>query len=433
LYYIRFVVNDRTMLGTQKNATKPDVISELILNILGMASNSLYNTGVYLSRQQYFENGFSLSYAQLCQDLKVDENYKIMHSQAGQQTLKSVAEAFKSFQALEKKAKKGELNQKPKFPHYRSKGGMYQVVYPGQAIKIVTRNGANFLEVPLGRAGKNYFEGIDSITVPYPQRLWGKTIKELRFIPTHGSWYTEYVYEMAEVPQATGTNAIGIDPGLNNWVSAVCTNGQSFLVCGKRLKSINQWWNKTKSALSTAISKQFGEDAFFTLRMARMTDKRNRQMRDATNKVARQVIDWCLDNEVGTVVFGCNLEQKQNIDIGKRNNQNFVQIPTAQLRKRIEQLCELQGINYVETEESYTSKASFLDGDLIPKFGEKPEGYKPSGKRVNRGMYKTSSGECVNADLNGAANILAKVSTRLGLDLSRVGRGCLTQPMRFYA
>ncbi|WP_373526837.1 RNA-guided endonuclease InsQ/TnpB family protein [Nostoc sp.] len=421
------------MIGTQKNATKPDAVSKLILNVLGMASNSLYNTGVYLSRQQYFENGKTISYGKLCKDLKVDENYKVMHSQAGQQTLKSVAEAFKSFQALENKAKKGELNQKPKLPHYRAKGGIYQVVYPGQAIKIIDKNGTKFLEVPLGHPGKKYFEGIEAITVPYPKRLWGKPIKELRFIPTHGSWYTEYVYEMGEVSQTTGVYAIGIDPGLNNWVSAVCTNGKSFLVCGKRLKSVNQWWNKTKAALSTAVSKQFGEDAFFTKRMARLTDKRNRQMRDATNKVARQVIDWCLNNAVGTVVFGCNLEQKQNINIGRKNNQNFVQIPTAKLRKRIEQLCELHRINYVETEESYTSKTSFLDGDLIPKFGEKPEGYKPCGKRVKRGMYKTSSGECVNADLNGAANILAKVSTRLGINLSRVGRGCLTQPMRFYA
>ncbi len=421
------------MLLTQKNATKPDAIAQVILNVLGMASNSLYNTGVYLSRQQYFENSKTISYAQLCKDLKVDENYKVMHSQAGQQTLKSVAEAFKSFQALEKKAKKGELSQKPRLPHYRSKGGMYQVVYPGQAIKVVEEDGAKWLEVPLGRAGKTYFEGIESITVPYPQRLWGKTIKELRFLPSHRTWYTEYVYEIDKVPQATGTNAMGIDPGLNNWVSAVCTNGKSFVISGKRLKSVNQWWNKTKAALNTAISKQFGEDAFFTKRMARMADKRNRQIRDATNKVARQVINWCLDNAVGTVVFGCNLEQKQGIDIGRRNNQNFVQIPTAKLRKRIEQLCQLYGINYLETEESYTSKSSFLDGDEIPTFGAKPEGYKPSGRRVKRGVYKTAEGIEVNADLNGAANILSKVSARLGLDLGRVDRGCLTQPMRFYA
>ncbi|MFH7028938.1 MAG: IS200/IS605 family accessory protein TnpB-related protein [Heteroscytonema crispum UTEX LB 1556] len=156
-------------------------------------------------------------------------------------------------------------------------------------------------------------------------------------------------------------------------------------------------------------------------------------MRDAVNKVARQVINWCLNNEVTTVVFGCNPEQKQSINIGKRNNQNFVQIPTAKLKKRIEQLCELYNINYVETEESYTSKASFLDGDDVPVFGEKPEGYKPSGKRVMRGVYRTAQGLEINADLNGAANILKKVNTRLGIDLSQVDRGCLTQPMRFYA
>ncbi|MBW4503626.1 MAG: transposase [Scytonema hyalinum WJT4-NPBG1] len=429
------------MIGTQKDATKPDAISQVILNVLGMASNSLYNTGLYLSRQQYFENDKTITYAQMCKDLKVDENYKVMHSQAGQQTLKSVAEAFKSFQALDKRSNKGELNQKPRLPHYRSKGGMYQVVYPSQAIKVVEKDGTKWLEVPLGRAGKTYFEGIEGITVPYPERLWSKTIKELRFIPSHGIWYTEYVYEMDEVLQAIGTNAIGIDPGLNNWISAVCTNGKSLVVSGRRLKSINQWWNKTKAALQTAVDKQFGEDSFFTKRMARMTDKRNRQIRDATNKVARKVINWCLDNAVGTVVFGCNLEQKQGIDIGRRNNQDFVQIPTAKLRKRIEQLCQLHGINYVETEEAYTSRASFLDGDLVPAFGEKPVraaspkeiGYQFSGKRIKRGEYTSKSGIRINADLNGAANILSKVSTSLGLDLRQIGRGCLTQPMRFYA
>ncbi|BAY46109.1 transposase [Scytonema sp. HK-05] len=246
---------------------------------------------------------------------------------------------------------------------------------------------------------------------------------------------------MDEVPQVTGTNALSIDPGLNNWVSAVCTNGKSFLISGRRLKAVNQWWNKTKAGLQTAVDKQFGGDSFFTQRMARMTDKRNRQMRDATNKVARQVINWCLNNEVGYLIFGCNKEQKQGIDIGRRNNQNFVQIPTAKLRKRIEQLCQQYGINYVETEEAYTSRASFLDGDLVPTFGEKPVraaspkeiGYEFSGKRSKRGEYTTKHGIRCNADLNGAANILKKVATRLGLDLSRIGRGCLTQPMRFYA
>ncbi|KYC38841.1 transposase [Scytonema hofmannii PCC 7110] len=96
-------------------------------------------------------------------------------------------------------------------------------------------------------------------------------------------------------------------------------------------------------------------------------------------------------------------------------------------------MCQQYGINYVETEEAYTSRASFLDGDLVPAFGERPEGYKFSGKRTKRGEYTSKKGIKCNADLNGSANILVKVATRLGLDLSQIGRGCLTQPVRFYA
>lgn len=420
-------------IGTQKDLTKPDAITEQILTILGIASNSLYNTGVYLSRQRYFKDKKAVSYAKLCSDLKIDENYKIMHSQAGQQTLNSVAEAFSSFRELERMSKSGELKQKPRLPHYRTKGGLYQITYPGQAIKVIESDGCKWLEIPLGRAAKAFFEGIRHITLPYPQRLWDKKIRELRFIPSHGTWYTEYVYEMSPQVQAIGNNALGIDPGLNNWVSAVCTNGKSFLVSGKRLKSFNQYYNKTKAALQRAVSNQFGEDSFFTKRMQRLTDKRNRQMRNAVNVVARTIINWCLGNDVSTIVFGCNKEQKQGIDIGSRNNQNFVQIPTAKLRKRVEQLCQLHGINFVETEEAYTSKASFLDGDLVPSFGEKPEGYKFKGIRVKRGLYRTSHGFEVNADLNGAGNILRKVAVRMRLDLSQISRGCLTHPWRLYA
>lgn len=114
------------------------------------------------------------------------------------------------------------------------------------------------------------------------------------------------------------------------------------------------------------------------------------------------------------------------------NNQEFVQVPTARLKERIKQLCEQYGIQFVETEESYTSKASFLDGDFLPVFGSKPEGWKPSGRRVKRGMYRTKKGEFVNADANGAANILRKVEIQLGLDLAKVSRAFLTAPSRVF-
>ena len=153
-------------------------------------------------------------------------------------------------------------------------------------------------------------------------------------------------------------------------------------------------------------------------------------MRDAVNKAAKLIIDHCIKHQVATVVFGWNQGQRQEATLG-RTTQSFVQIPTAKLKERIKQLCEHYGIKFVETEESYTSKASFLDGDFLPTYGEKPETWKPSGKRIKRGMYRTGTGELINADLNGAANILKKVETQLGLCLVKVCRQVLTLATRF--
>ncbi len=154
------------------------------------------------------------------------------------------------------------------------------------------------------------------------------------------------------------------------------------------------------------------------------------QMRDAVNKAARIVVNHCIENKIGAIVFGWNKGQKDSIDLGSKNNQKFVQIPTARLKDRIAQLCKQYGIDFIETEESYTSQSSFFDCDNIPKFGEKPEGWEASGKRVSRGVYETSDGFKINADCNGAANILKKVAVMLGINLSGIIRGCLSQPQK---
>ena len=116
--------------------------------------------------------------------------------------------------------------------------------------------------------------------------------------------------------------------------------------------------------------------------------------------------------------------------MGRANNQKFVQMPLAKLKDRLEQLCNKHGIKFEVTEESYTSKASYLDGDSLPKYGEKPDGWKASGRRTKRGLYKSKNGSLVNADLNGAANIMSKVARKLGIDLDRLGRRCLTTVAR---
>ena len=144
----------------------------------------------------------------------------------------------------------------------------------------------------------------------------------------------------------------------------------------------------------------------------------------------RIVVNHCLENKIGTVVFGWNKGQKQDLNLGTKINQSFVQIPTARLKERIKQLCEQYDIVFVETEEAYTSAASFLDGDSLPIYGEKPDGWKASGKRIKRGLYRTAHNLYINADCNGSANIIRKVSITLGINLGGVSRGALTTPLR---
>ena len=135
-------------------------------------------------------------------------------------------------------------------------------------------------------------------------------------------------------------------------------------------------------------------------------------MRDAVNKAARIVIDRCLENNIGTIIFGWNKGQKQNSNMGKKNNQKFVQIPTGKLKNRIQQLCEQYQIRFIETEESYSSLASSLDHDDIPIYGEKPENWKASGSRIKRGLYRSAEGVEFNADINGSCDSLILGASR---------------------
>jgi len=238
----------------------------------------------------------------------------------------------------------------------------------------------------------------------------------------------EWVYETLE-PKTTinSTEALGIDPGIDNWLTCVSTLGESFIIDGRKVKSLNQNYNRRVSSL-----KQGKRKGYWDSELARITEKRNCQIRDAVNKAARMVINYCLNENIGTIVFGWNQGQRQGINISKKNNQKFSQIPTAKLKNRIEQLAEPYGIEFVETEESYTSKSSFLDRDLLPKFGEKTERWQPSGKRATRGCYQDSQGRTINADANAASNILRKVEIQLGLCLAKVNRAALTLPSRLY-
>lgn len=408
------------MFGCQQIIIRTNKETQSIIEYVCGESNKVFNCAVYYARQIYFKAHRYVSKAELDEALKGNKHFQAMYSQAAQQTCHSVFESFKSFKALNKLFKQGKLTDKPKPPKYR-KNGLNVVSYPKQSLRLTDGN----IRIPLGSKVKAWF-GIDSFSIPMPSNLDFKQIRELRILPRNQCLYAEFVYKLPTVEASLNpSNALGIDPGMDNWLTCVSTIGTSFIVDGKHVKSLNRWYNK-----KLATIKEGKHQGFWSKKLAHLTEKRNRQMRDAVNKSARLVIKHCLKNHLGTIVFGWNQGQKQESNLGSKNNQKWVQVPTARLKTRIHQLCEQHGIQFIETEESYTSKASFVDGDYLPKYGEKPDNWKPSGKRVKRGLYRTALNWYINADCNGASNILRKVSRMLGLNLSRLSRVSLTAPQR---
>jgi putative transposase len=408
------------LYGYQQILLHPENELEAILEFVCKTANSLINCGIYYARQIYFKTKKFLGKYDLEAAYKTNKHFKALHSQAAQQVLRSVSESFESFKKLKQAFNRGKIVDKPKPPKSRKSGGFALVSYPKQALKLVD----NQIRIPLGKQVKCWF-GLDCFFVPMPSNLNFADIKELRILPRNRCFYVEFIYKtnIVEV-DVDSNNVLGIDPGLSNWLTCVSNVGTSFIVDGRHVKSLNRWYNKQVSTL-----KENKSQGFWSNRLAAITEKRNRQMRDAINKAARLVINHCIENRIGTVVFGWNQGQRQEVKLGK-STQSFVQIPTAKLKKRVSQLCQQYGIKFVETEEANTSAASFLDNDTLPKHGEKPTNWRASGKRVKRGLYRTANNWYVNCDAQAAANIIRKVAVTLGLDLSGIGRGSLTAPQR---
>jgi IS605 OrfB family transposase len=408
--------------GCQQVLIKAEKNLSAILEFVCGESAKLSNCGTYYARQLYFKTGKIPSKFDLHKLFKSNNHFQALYSHVAQQCLTTVAESFKSYLGLVKAVRKGAIEQRPRLPGYR-KNGLALVTFPRADVKLKD----SLLRFPLGSKVKVWF-GLDAFYLPMPSNLKYEDIREIRILPRNHCFYAEFVYKMPSISQLSivnKENVLGIDPGINNWLTCVSTVGTSLIIDGKHLKSMNQNYNKRISTL-----KENKPQGFWSKQLAHITEKRNRQVKDGVNKAARQVIRHCLENQIGTVVFGWNKGQKQDINLGAKTNQKFVQIPTARLKDRIAELCEQYGIIFVETEESYTSKSSFLDGDMLPTFGAKPEGWQPSGNRVKRGLYRTAQGYKLNADCNGAANIIKKVAMKLGLDLSGISRVSLSAPLK---
>jgi len=412
------------VFGCQQVLIKPDKKLKAVLEYICGESNKLHNCAVYYARQIFFKAHIYVRPFDVINALKRNPHYGALCAQAAQQTCGAVGESVKSFKGLIKLFREGQLERAPKFPSYRTSGGLHLIAYPKQALGKKLIDGQ--ISIPLGQKVKAWF-GLKNFLLPMPSNLDYADIREIRILPRNGCFYAEFVYKSLSVQVAVDhQKALGVDHGIDNWLTCVSNLGTSFIIDGKHLKSVNQWYNKR---VATLMEGKY--NGFWSHQLVRLTSKRNRQMREAVNKAARLVINHCIENGIGVIVFGWNKKQKDSANMGKKTNQKFVQIPTARLKNRIAQLCEQHGIQFVETEESYTSKASFVDRDFLQTIGEKPDGWKETGRRVKRGLYRTGAKNWyINADCNGAANILRKVATMLGLDLDGVGRGVLTAPLR---
>ncbi len=417
----------------------PYVLQKLIQYLLLLSDYLVVNKNLMYAVQKdkrYFKDQKVIKYLELYKMAKTNENYGFLYSQVAQQTLKSVAESFSSFLALEKLAKTGKLNQKPRLPKYRVKGGKYQISYPGQALKIVD----NRVRLPLGTKGKEHF-GTDALWLTWPERLRDCQIKELRLIPRNGDVWVEYVHESL-TKQALScslgvTGILGIDHGINNWLTCVSSNGKPFIIDGRKIKSWNQLFNQEKARIQTRHSQAKLPKGFSSKRLQQLSETRARRMRDAVNKAVRTIIKYCENHQINVIVFGWNKGQKQEVNMGRVTNQygriaiRPYQIPTAKVKERLQQECDLRGWRFIEQDESYTSKSSFLDRDLLPvTVGEKPDNWQPSGKRIKRGLYRSAQGLILNADVNGAANIIRKSKVATDSIVERVGSGLLTNPLR---
>lgn len=322
--------------------------------------------------------------------------------------LHGVHENWESYRALLALWQKGELPDRPRPPGYLDPGDAGKLTWTnsgGGKPKVIQRDGVPYLRLPLGDTLKIWF-GMPHLFLPVPVGLDSTKVREWTLRKRFGEVYLDVSY-FRDAPVTIPLDPekyLSLDPGTSaNLVAGVSNADTNLLLDARKLKSFNQGYNRL-----VARRKQGKAEDYWDAYLDRLTRKRNDRFRDGINKAAKLVIYHCLQNGIGTVIFGWNRGIKSRVEMGSRENQKFVQMPLARLKDRIKQLCQEHGIAFHEQEESYTSKSSFLDGDTPPTYGDKPDGWTPSGRRTKRGLYRTASGELLNADLQGAANILLK-------------------------
>jgi putative transposase len=384
-----------------------------VIDTAAFASKNLYNAALYLVRHSFIHQGIYLSYPEVYHQMKVHEAYRFLPTKVSQQVMKLLDKNWKSYFAACKAYAEdpGKFLGHPKLPQYKDKQkGRNILVYTSQAIS---------------RSGLKRGVIVPSGLPVEIETQHASTVDCVRIVPRHGYYVVEVVYEQERVPAPLDTSLYAaIDIGLNN-LAMLTSNKVGFvprLVNGRPVKSINQFYNKQREH----IQKQLGKTQQTSRRMEHLTNKRTRKIDHYLHNASKRIVELLVHEQIGTLVIGKNINWKQEMNTGKRNNQNFVQVPHARFISMLTYKCKLVGIRVIETEESYTSKASFLDMDDMPTYGECKQEPLLSGRRVKRGLYQSAEGYRYNADVNGSYNILRKVAPDA---FGQGSRGCVVHPL----
>jgi putative transposase len=365
------------------------------IDAAAFAAKNVYKAENYLVRQSFIREGVYLSYAEIFRRIKSHEAYCALPRKVSNDVLRLLDKNWRVyFRALAAwRADPAKFVGRPKLPGYKDKQhGRAVLIYDIQALSVA---GLRRREVVPSQLG---------ISIPTKQTA----VKQARIVPRKGYYVVEVVYEREPVPAAVNPALrAAVDIGLDN-LAAIASDKAGFIpriVNGRPVKSINQFYNKRKAELQSNL-----RYPGTTVQMGRLAANRARQIDHYLHTASRRIIDLLVSEGIGTLVIGKNPLWKQEVNLGRRGNQNFVSVPHARFIEMLMYKAVLVGIQVLLTEESYTSKASFLDEDPLPVYDAQcRETQIFSGLRVKRGLYQAASGRRLNADVNGAYNILRKV------------------------
>ena len=386
---------------------------DLIKNLCHLSKN-LYNASLYDVRQYYFETKSYRTWQSQRPIFTKNNNpdYYALQSHVAGEVLMQVGRQFLSFF-------NNKSNKKKRIPKYKDKNGYNVVTFPKLAISKQIDFDEDKQIYTYTLCKKSYNIKIQSTkpNVKMVQFVYDEAKNLIKCFKTHE----------VKQPKLKKDNSryFSIDPGLNNIVSIYNNIGiRPLLYNGRPIKSINQYYNKTNAKLRSELPSNIKSSK----RLKQLSFKRNNKIDYEMHKISTHIINEAVKNNISKIIIGNNVGWKESINIGRRNNQNFVNIPHTKLFNQLLYKGLMNGIEVIFTEESYTSKASFFDKDKLPVYGEN-DNHKFSGRRISRGLYKDSKGSLWNADLNGGGNIMRKISDKAAYKNIRKTKELMKRPI----